>query len=147
MSFQDRIRKFMYGRNGADTLYYASLIIYTALIIINAFVGSKVFSIINWVIFVLIFYRFFSKQLSKRYEENQKFTELLERIKAWFNSEKYKSDEKKEKREAKKRRANDKEHVYETCPNCEAIIRLPKVKGEHDVKCPRCSAVFKIRVK
>ncbi|MBR5515382.1 MAG: hypothetical protein IKU52_04190 [Clostridia bacterium] len=38
-----------------------------------------------------------------------------------------------------------KTHVYRQCPCCKANLRLPKAKGIHTVKCPRCFARFEVK--
>ena len=38
-----------------------------------------------------------------------------------------------------------KTHVFKKCPQCKAMIRLPKRKGSHEVICPKCGREFKIK--
>ena len=33
-------------------------------------------------------------------------------------------------------------HIFRQCPYCSATLRLPRQKGKHTVKCPRCSKSF-----
>ena len=42
--------------------------------------------------------------------------------------------------------ADRKTHVYIKCGVCKKTLRLPKVKGEHTVKCPNCANKFKVKI-
>ena len=74
---------------------------------------------------VFILFRMFSKNLTKRRAENQKFMGWI--WKARNNAA-----------GAKARRA-DKEHKYFTC-RCGAICRVPVGKGKIVITCPKCGA-------
>ena len=41
---------------------------------------------------------------------------------------------------------NRKTHVYRTCPNCKATIKLPRKKGKHTCTCPKCRVDFSVKV-
>ena len=67
------LRRFMYGRYGFDalsnTLLVISLIMYTVFIIFNL----NLLALIPLLILIYVYYRFFSKNIQKRYNENMKF--------------------------------------------------------------------------
>ena len=45
------------------------------------------------------------------------------------------------------RRIKDIKHKrYRRCPNCKAVLRLPKRKGTHYAKCPSCRANIKVNI-
>jgi uncharacterized CHY-type Zn-finger protein len=46
----------------------------------------------------------------------------------------------------KRKFADRKTHVYIKCGVCKKTLRLPKVKGEHTVKCPNCANKFKVKI-
>ena len=46
----------------------------------------------------------------------------------------------------KRKFADRKTHVYIKCGVCKKMLRLPKVKGEHTVKCPNCANKFKVKI-
>ena len=46
---------------------------------------------------------------------------------------------------AKQRKA-DRDHVYKKCPNCRAVLRLPRRKGRHTTICPKCKKEFRVYV-
>ena len=78
---------------------------------------------------IVCYYRIFSKNHQKRYEENQKFLAARARFLSWFQKEKYLLGQRKDYR------------IY-TCPGCKQKIRIPKGKGKIVVKCPKCHTEF-----
>ena len=38
-------------------------------------------------------------------------------------------------------------HVFRRCPHCRNTLRLPRVKGAHTVRCPRCNNRFDTKVR
>lgn len=149
-----KFMEFMRGRNGSDELYFAMLVMSIVLDIGDWFIKSRVYSIFALAFFILTMYRFFSKNLYKRQMENAKFLELVSKIKRKdFSHNPYEVKPKKpskikKKIDAYKMRFRDrKTHVFKKCPGCQAVIRLPKKKGEHTVCCPRCSQDFKVKIR
>ena len=153
-NFRMRYAEFMRGRNGTDELYIAAIAVYLLLIVINVFVRSRILSAVAWIIFILAMFRFFSKDTYRRQAENQKFLQIVDKIKNFsFKRDTYevkpkKKSKLKKKIDAFKMRFRDrKTHVFKKCPGCGAVIRLPKRKGEHTVCCPRCSKDFKVKIR
>ncbi len=129
MKLRQKIEKFMYGRYGNDKfgmfLLYVSLI----LMIINAFFANLVLYFLYLFIFGYCVFRILSRNINKRYMENQKFEKISRKVISYF----------KLKRSIWRDR---KTHVYTKCPRCRINIRLPKKAGKHQVKCPKCNTVF-----
>ena len=153
-NFRMKYAEFMRGRNGTDELYLATIAVYLLLIVINVFVRSRILSAVAWVVFILALFRFFSKDTYRRQAENQKFLQIVDKIKNFgFKRDPYevkpkKKSKLKKKIDAFKMRFRDrKTHVFKKCPGCGAVIRLPKRKGEHTVCCPRCSKDFKVKIR
>ena len=78
---------------------------------------------------ILIYLRMFSRNISKRYAENQKYLELENKVKRFFGRQKYIQEQRKDF------------HIY-TCPQCRQKIRIPKGKGKISIRCPKCGAEF-----
>ena len=76
-----RYAEFMRGRNGTDELYIAAIAVYLLLIVINVFVRSRILSAVVWIVFILAMFRFFSKDTYRRQAENQKFLQIVDKIK------------------------------------------------------------------
>ena len=64
------LKKFMMGRYGVDQLSMALLVVSIFISILSSFVRVWVIEILNIVVLVIIFYRMFSKNIAKRYQEN-----------------------------------------------------------------------------
>ena len=135
--FKNKIYRFMYGRNGSDTLgnvlawtYFALVLIYT---IVRIFfwnepiftVFTVLFMIASATLIFFVFFRMFSKNLVKRRKENEKFCNFFKLRRNKFKDRKT--------------------HVYRKCKKCGAVLRLPKSKGKHFVVCPRCKNRFQTR--
>ena len=127
------LAKFMYGRYGTDRLNMFLLIVLIVCAGLNLFVRNGYFSIVmsSWetLLIVLIYYRMFSRNIQKRYAENQKYLSLENKVKRFFGRTKYKQEQRKDF------------HIY-TCPQCRQKIRIPKGKGKISVRCPKCGAEF-----
>ena len=126
------IARFMYGRNGMDqlnlTLMWLVLILdlVTMLTQRNHAVISMVLYWISMAGWVYVLFRIFSKNLSKRRGENQKFVNWVWRMKS--------------SRAGAKERHADKDHKYFTCKNCKTICRVPVGKGKIIITYPKCGA-------
>lgn len=132
-NFRDKLAQFMYGRYGADQLYYALLVVFFVLTLINVFVHYSVINILTWVIMVVMIFRAFSRNVYKRRIENDKFMKIWSPVKAEYSL-------------AIRRIKEIKTHRFRKCPNCKKVLRLPRKKGKHTVKCPCCHKEFEVRV-
>ena len=132
MKFRQRIERFMYGRYGADK--FGNAIIWTALavMIINSFINSLILYLIEAFLIGYCFFRMLSRNINSRYKENQKFEAIWGKIKSFF---KLRASMWRDRRT----------HVFTKCPHCKANLRLPRKKGKHTVKCPRCHKSFEFK--
>ena len=122
----DKIRKFMYGRYGADELYKFQLILYLITIFIGIFVKSKILLVIELLLIISILYRPMSKKIYKRSNENVRYLKLKSKItKPFINI---------------KRNLKDKNHIYKNCHKCNTTLKLPipSERGIKHAKCPNC---------
>lgn len=131
MNFQERLKKFMKGRYGPDELYMFLFKLYIILLILNIFINSKIINIVELLIFLIIFYRFFSKKIYKRANENNKFIEIKNKIKN-FNIKSNKN----------------KDYIYKKCRKCKTTLRLPLPyeRGIKYAKCPKCKSKVRMLV-
>ena len=79
-----------------------------------------------FVLMVCLFYRSFSKDLSRRRTENQKWL-------GWYWGMKNRSA-------GARARHADKAHKYFTCKECRTICRVPVGQGKIIITCPKCGA-------
>ena len=127
------VARFMYGRNGWDqlnqALFRGYLVLWVAEIILDLLRKGLAVRICESVLFALmliILFRSFSKNLSRRRIENQKWVNWYCRL--------------KNRSAGAKARHADKEHKYFTCKNCKTICRVPVGKGRIVITCPKCGA-------
>ncbi len=124
------LRNFMTGRNGADQLSLAMLIVGILFSLLTTITGIGIFNILSLVLFVLTIVRMFSRNVEKRRAENQKFLNLKNNFGS--NSKQFLN-----------RAKNAKKYKYFKCPQCNALLRLPRKVGEVTVTCGKCRHQFK----
>lgn len=133
---REKIARFMYGRYGADEfskfLLHMTLVSCVISVVLNLFHIRFLSTLCYWIALALIVYsytRMFSRNISKRYDENQKFLFRKMAFVRRFKSERI---------VMKQRRYY---HFYR-CPSCNQRIRIPKGKGKIEIRCPKCSTTF-----
>lgn len=128
--FKDGVRNFMIGRNGADQLSMAMLIAGIVLSLLTSITKIVIFNLLGLIILVLTIFRMFSRNLEKRRAENQKFVNF----RANFGTN---------AKQMMNRLKNMKKYKYFKCPQCGALLRLPRKVGEVTVTCGKCKNQFK----
>ena len=131
---KEKFIKFMEGRYGVDG--FARFTMGVALVCIVASVffrnGSTTGAILNTVGLAAIIYTYFrmlSRNIQKRYAENQKYLSMTAKIRQWFRKEKNMMEQRKT------------HHIY-NCPSCGQKIRIPRGKGKIEIDCPKCHTKF-----
>ena len=124
-----KMQQFMVGRYGADEL--GRFISVSTLVCLLVSLFTK-WGILYWIGLFLIFYtyfRMFSKNVSKRYQENQKFLTLRYKAVAKWSI-------------MKKHFLERKIYRFYTCPQCKQKVRVPKGRGKICITCPKCRTEF-----
>lgn len=132
MNWRYKLQKFMIGRYGPDNLYQFLLKLYIVLFIIDLFIQSKILSMIELVVVLILFYRFFSKNISRRRKENQAYLKMKKVVLKPFKN--------------LKRNYQDRDYyVYKKCHKCKTTLKLPLPlkRGIQKVKCPTCKSRIK----
>ena len=80
-----RFSKFMQGRYGVDSLSRFLSIVLLAIIILGMFIRIPLSGTITLVILVILYWRMFSRNIPKRYEENQKFLQIRDKLLGRFS--------------------------------------------------------------
>lgn len=125
--------QFMYGRYGVDQFFIDSTILIVALQLLQIILRSSYLTILTLAIMIGTFYRTFSKNITARQAENQKYLEISHPIKS--------------KGKLFMRRFKDsRTHRYRQCQKCETILRLPRKRGTHRAHCPKCSNSFEVKI-
>ena len=135
---RERIARFMAGRYGVDSLYYALFVSSFVLFIINMFlinfrIVSFIIALVADALFFYAIFRFLSRNIYKRQKENAAYLNFMKKPKKYLNLIKCKFRDRKT-------------HVYKRCPACHNNLRLPKENGKHTVVCPCCKNRFDIRI-
>ena len=124
-----RFSRFMQGRYGVDSLSRFLSVVLLVFIIVGVFVKIPFSGLITFAILVVLYWRMFSRDISKRYQENQKFLEIRDKLLGRFSSFGSNMSQLKDY------------HIYK-CPRCNQKIRIPRGKGHIMVRCPRCGFEF-----
>lgn len=129
-----RLRAFMMGRNGADMIYILCLALCVVLLIVNSFLHLLWITGITLVLLGYGFFRAMSKNVCKRRREDQAFRRFFGRIGGFFRLQHAKIRYRKT-------------HVFYRCPHCRRTLRLPRISGEHTVRCPMCGHRFAVKMR
>ena len=124
-----RFSKFMQGRYGVDSLSRFLSVVLLAVIILRMFIRIPLSGTITLVILVILYWRMFSRNIPKRYEENQKFLQIRDKLLGRFSNFGSNMSQMKDY------------HIYK-CPRCNQKIRIPRGKGHIMVRCPKCGYEF-----
>lgn len=124
-----RFSKFMQGRYGVDSLSRFLSIVLLAIIILGMIIRIPLSGTITLVILVILYWRMFSRNIPKRYEENQKFLQIRDKLLGRFSDFGSNMSQMKDY------------HIYK-CPRCNQKIRIPRGKGHIMVRCPKCGYEF-----
>ena len=116
------IQKFMVGRNGRDELQMTVLWMSAILYLFAGISPLPILDAVCWAGILYSLYRFFSKNVYVRREENQKFLQEIEFLKLRISMRKT--------------------HKIYRCKGCGRKIRVPKGKGKIEITCPLCGQKF-----
>ena len=130
---KEKIGRFMEGRNGTDKLNQFMMAVFLGCAVLNLFVRNAYVSTVlnSWecLLILLVYIRMFSRNISKRYAENQKYLALENRLRRFWGQKRYLIQQRKEY------------HIYK-CPGCKQKIRIPRGKGKISIRCPKCGEEF-----
>lgn len=134
-----KFQSFMSGRYGIDKLYNVLLILFLVLNVIASFIRKPIavrygLWALGTAVLVYMLFRVFSKNIQARERENAVILNIERKVRE-------NAAYQKEKRDCKNT------NVFRVCPNCKARLKLPKIKGNHTVECPRCHKDFSVKVR
>ena len=116
-----QLRTFMAGRYGTDRLNMVILCSGLVASLLSVWIKVAPLNVIFWALsyglMIWAIVRSLSRNTYKRYQENRKFLQLVNRIK-------------------------DRDHRYFDCPKCRQLVRVPRGKGKIAITCPRCREKF-----
>ena len=121
-------QRFMSGRYGYDQFSRFLSIAALALLILGLFLWDVLYWI-GLAVIVYSYFRMFSRNIQKRYTENQWYLTKTAGLRGWFGH-------------CKTRFAQRKTYRYFHCPHCKQAIRVPKGRGRISITCPKCQTQF-----
>ena len=86
--------------------------------------------------------RMFSKDISKRQAENQKFLSIFKGGKSDAERARIKAEKEAKKEKEKRLKEKLKTHEMFYCPGCKTACFVPKGKGKVRITCPKCGEKF-----
>ena len=130
---KEKLIRFMQGRYGVESfskfLLVAGLVVVFASAMFTDGAAGGILYILGWLLVIYCYFRMFSKNVTKRYGENQAFLAKTSKIRNFFKAQKSMWKQRKVY------------HIYK-CPDCKQKIRIPKGKGRIEIRCPKCGATF-----
>lgn len=129
-NLRQKLVQFMQGRYGVnDTLNKWLLGTSLALLVLALLFRNGILDILAVLILAYSNYRIFSKNVSRRMTENQKFLALKNRIFSFFRNTFNNLNPKST-------------YLIYACPKCGQKVRVPKGRGKIAITCPKCHAEF-----
>ena len=132
---KEKFMRFMQGRNGVDQFARFTMGVALAAIVLTLFTGTRsgigaFLDLFGMAAIVYTYFRIFSKNISKRYQENQKYLRMTDKLRARFQKEKRMMSQRKDY------------HIY-SCPGCGQKIRIPRGGFKKvEIECPKCHTKF-----
>ncbi len=128
-SWKNKMMQFMQGRYGADQMGQMLSAVSMVFLIISLFSRNQGWFLLALIGIVYNYFRMFSKNISKRYAENQKYLTMTAGIRRKIASWKSQLAQRKIY------------HIYR-CPGCKQKIRVPRGRGKIEIRCPKCNTRF-----
>ena len=125
----------MQGRNGVDQFSRFTMGVALVAIVLTLFTGTRsgigaFLDLFGMAAIVYTYFRIFSKNISKRYQENQKYLQATDKLKARFQKAQPMMSQRKDY------------HIY-SCPGCGQKIRIPRGGFKKvEIECPKCHTKF-----
>jgi len=130
--FRQALQRFFYGRRGMDQLGIAIYVGGLVLYIVSLIFQLGILNLVSTALWFYGIFRMFSRNITKRNQENVWFLNLYNPKKAAV-------------RQAVNRFKNRRVYLYFRCPKCHSWLKLPRNIGEKTVTCGKCGE--KIRKK
>ena len=128
-NWKNKMMQFMQGRYGADQMGQMLSAVSMVFLIISLFSRNQAWFLLAVIGIVYNYFRMFSKNISKRYAENQKYLKMTAGIRSKLASWKSQLAQRKIY------------HIYR-CPGCKQKIRVPRGHGKIEIRCPKCNTRF-----
>ena len=126
---RERLSRLMQGRYGTDHLNRFIIGFSMIVLLISIITGWRIFYSVGLILRVLSNFRLFSRNISNRYQENQKYLAMKNRFLSIFKGK-------------GEHLRQQKTYRFFKCPSCKQKVRVPRGKGKIEISCPKCKAKF-----
>ena len=129
---KEKLARFMIGRNGNDQLNLFLLAVDLVLLILASLVkgpGSRLLYILVFALLGYAYFRMFSRNVTRRREENGKYLRRRYAVLAALKLRKEKWVQRKD-------------YKFFTCPSCKTTLRVPRGHGKIKIVCRKCGNSF-----
>ena len=131
--FREKLQRFMIGRSGMDQLGRFLFKVLCVLVVLNLFVRFGVLAlavnVLELAVIVLLYFRMFSKNVNRRWQENQAYLRMQFYVSEYFKRLRFRFTEGRKYRIFK-------------CPGCGQKVRIPRGHGKVSIHCPKCGTDF-----
>lgn len=119
----------MQGRYGVDAFSKGIMGLAVVTMVLTMFTRNQILNVITLAAIILVYFRMLSRNIPKRYQENQAYLRRTSRIRIWFSRKKSEF-------------AQRKTYHFFRCPKCRQKVRVPRGKGRIAIRCPKCGEEF-----
>ncbi len=128
-NLRDKFRRFMIGRYGSDELNRFLVYLTLAFIVFSWFVRSGLWFVLELLCLVVFYYRTFSRDINRRFRENQRYLTFQFQVTERFKGLKHRVKE------------GWKYKIFK-CPQCGQKLRIPRGHGKINIRCRKCGNEF-----
>ncbi len=125
---REKIQRFMIGRYGNDR-FNQFLMILAVVFLVLSFLRVPFAYLIAVALMCYAYFRMFSRNITKRAVENQKYWKYEMKVRNFFGKK-------------KKEFAQRKQYRIFKCPNCKQKLRVPRGRGKIAIRCRKCGTEF-----
>lgn len=111
---KEKLQRFMWGRYGNDR-FNQFLMIVALVCLALSFFGLRIFYVLALALLVYVYYRMFSRNMSKRSAENQWYLKKEMKVRSWWQRR-------------KKLFVGHRDYKIFQCPKCGQKLRCPDTK-------------------
>ena len=126
---REKLQRFMYGRYGMDAFSRFLLVIVLISWLGASLLGSRILNSWSWLLMFYVYYRMFSRNITKRYQENAKYLQIKTKVLSKFKTNSTQNQQRKT------------HHIYK-CPGCKQKLRVPRGRGRIEISCRKCGTKF-----
>ena len=126
---REKLQRLMMGRYGNDKMNQVLSVVSLAFVLLGSILGIDALYTLGMLLLAYLYFRMFSRNIGKRYAENQVFLQYYNRITSVFAGKKHSME-------------HNKNYKIFACPQCKQKLRVPKGKGKIQIRCSRCGNEF-----